>query len=71
MPQLFSAPRWTPVSMELPEPYEDVFVLLHDGTSHIGRLNHLGTWQRASYQHNKHQYSFEAGSVKAWQRPQR
>lgn len=71
MPMLFAAPRWTPVSMELPKPYEDVFVLLHDGTSHIGRLNHLGTWLRASYQRNKNQYGFDPGSVKAWQRPQR
>ena len=49
--------EWISVDERLPERYRDVPIQLEDGSQHVGRLNHLGTWLIASYRQCRHQYA--------------
>jgi hypothetical protein len=48
--------QWVKVTERLPTEYLSVFIRLSDGHQEIGRLNHAGYWQIASYQDTKYQY---------------
>ena len=39
---------WVPVGERLPEPYEDVPILLVENRRFVGRLNKAGCWELAS-----------------------
>lgn len=64
-----STPDWISPVEALPEPYVDVFIRRKDGTYCVGRRDSKGTWQRASYQRNRHQYTVAADEIDAWLGP--
>lgn len=57
---------WVSITEELPNKYEDVFILMVDDSICIGRINHHGVWLKASYQKTKYQYGINKENIRAW-----